>query len=347
MKAEIGVWKIDRRNEPWSATELDRADKVDTEERLEDILASNPTMLMRGLTLVGRQVPTGAGQIDLLGIDEEGRLTVFELKREKLTRDAVAQILDYCSFLESLSDSELGTLISEQSGKHGFKKIADFQEWYASQAGESLTPVRMVLVSLGIDLSAQRIVDYLAERDIDISLLTFHGYLSGENMLLAKQVQVVDKPLGNLGKIDLDRKASEYGVEALWQDARDTLNYSIRTYYTKSGITYLQRTITLPEDVRVRGSHAVVIEDCGRIRVTLYPAAVDLGREQFELLKTKIQFTAEVPPNAPATRDAPEQHYCSLDEASWQKGKTDLVNFLREVEDVWRARELSARTGLD
>ena len=130
MNTDIGSWKIDR--ESSDAAKLDPADGIETEKMLEDVVVANPNMLVDGLKLVGRQVPVGTGFIDLLGIDEEGRLVVFELKREKLTREAVAQILDYCTYLETLSDSELGTLIAERSGRHGIRKIADFDEWYAS-----------------------------------------------------------------------------------------------------------------------------------------------------------------------------------------------------------------------
>ena len=34
---------------------------------------------------------------------------------------------------------------------------------------------------------------------------------------------------------DLNRKATEHGVAAIWQDARESLDYSVRTYYTKAG----------------------------------------------------------------------------------------------------------------
>ena len=51
----------------------------------------------------------------------------------------------------------------------------------------------------------------------------------------------------------------------IWQDARESLDYSVRTYYTKSGITHLQRTTTLPDDVRCSGAtmsqRARAIED--------------------------------------------------------------------------------------
>ena len=46
------------------------------------MLVATPEMLIRGVTLVGRQGPVETGFVDLLGIDKEGRLVVFELKRE-------------------------------------------------------------------------------------------------------------------------------------------------------------------------------------------------------------------------------------------------------------------------
>ena len=338
MKTDIGIWEIDQASR--SGTMLDLAAQVETEEMLEDVLVENPTMLMRGLTLVGRQVPVGAGYADLLGIDEDGRLVVFELKREKLTRDAVAQILDYCTYLEALSDSELATLIAERSGKDGINKIADFDEWYGNQRGDSTKPVRMVLVGLGIDVSAHRMVAYLADRGIDIRLLTFHGYMRGDSMLLARQIRTADDPDTSPSpaprRRELLRKASKHGVEGLWQDAKESLDYSVRTYYTKSGITYLQPSITLPDDVRVRASHSVTIDEPGKIRITFYPGAVDLCHEHFEKLKDVIPFNAEKPPNTFPTRRAPNQWYCHLDEESWHDSRASLVEFVRAVQDAWR-----------
>ena len=341
MKTDIGIWQIDSTSQ--AGSKLDLAERVETEETLEAVLVANPEMLMRGLTLVGRQVPVETGFVDLLGIDEDGRLVVFELKREKLTRAAVAQILDYCTYLETLSDSEIGTLLAERSGKDGIGKIGDFDEWYASQRGESIRPVRMVLVGLGLDVSAHRMVSYLADRGVDIRLVTFHGYMHVGGMLLARQVRAADDPRPSSSSPprapDLKRKATEHGVAEIWKDARESLDYSVRTYYTKSGITYLQRTTTLPDDVRVRGSHSVTIDEPGKIRVTFYPAAVDLCHEEFEQLKDAIPFEAEKPPNAPATRRAPNQWYCQLDERAWQRGRGQLIEFVRAVEDAWRAHE--------
>lgn len=341
MKTDIGIWEIDRKSQ--AGTKLDLATRIETEEMLEAVLVANPEMLMQGLTLVGRQVPVETGFVDLLGIDEDGRLVVFELKREKLTRAAVAQVLDYCTYLETLSDSDIGTLLAERSGKDGIEKIGDFEEWYGSQRGESIRPTRMVLVGLGLDASAGRMVSYLSDRGIDIRLLIFHGYVHGGSMLLARQVREADDPRPSSGKppraSDLSQKATEQGVAEMWKDARESLDYSVRTYYTASGITYLQRTTTLPDDVRVRASHSVTIVEPGKIRITFYPAAVDFCHKEFERLKDSIPFAAEKPPNVPATRRAPNQWYCRLDEPSWQSGRGRLIEFVRAVEDAWREHE--------
>ena len=155
--------------------------------------------------------------------------------------------------------------------------------------------------------------------------MTFHGYVHDQEMLLARQVRAADdtrtSSAGPPTVSDLNRKATEHGVAAIWQDARESLDYSVRTYYTKSGITCLQRTTTLPDGVRVRGSHCVTIGKPGKIRMaSSCPAAVDLWREEFEQLRDAIPFKAEKPPNAPATRDAPDQWYCR-----WEAGKRAAV----------------------
>ncbi len=84
---------------------------------------------------------------------------------------------------------------------------------------------------------------------------------------MARQVRAADdtrtSSAGPPSASDLNRKATEHGVAAIWQDARESLDNSVRTYYTKSGITYLQRTTTVPDGVRVRGSHCVTIGEPG------------------------------------------------------------------------------------
>ena len=125
---EVKIWAVDGDS---NVEPLASKVQTDTEALLEDTLVKNPDLLIPGLKLVGRQTPTAGGPLDLLGVDEEGRLVVFELKRGTLSRDAVAQIIDYASDLDAMDMDALASHISEQSGKHGIDEIEDFQNWYS------------------------------------------------------------------------------------------------------------------------------------------------------------------------------------------------------------------------
>ena len=81
----IQLWAVDQDTDKPSASPVKRVDNTETEKSLEDLLVTSPELLMPDLTLIGRQVPTEGGPLDLLGIDSDGRLVVFELKRGTLT----------------------------------------------------------------------------------------------------------------------------------------------------------------------------------------------------------------------------------------------------------------------
>ena len=168
---------------------------MQAESLLEETLVANPDLLLPGLRLVGRQTPTAGGPLDLLGVDEDGRLSLFELKRGTLTRDAVAQAIDYAADLEARDPADLADLLSRESGRHGIERIEDFEEWYGQQFGEqestTLRPLRIFLVGLGADDRAERMVDFLANNSgMDISLITFHSFEYGGKTLLARHVHV-------------------------------------------------------------------------------------------------------------------------------------------------------------
>lgn len=189
---EVKIWALDGDS---SVVPLASKGQTDTESLLEETLVRNPDLLIPGLRLVGRQTPTDGGPLDLLGVDEDGRLVVFELKRGTLSRDAVAQIIDYASDLDNKTDIALAEHIAAHSGAGGIEQIRDFEEWYGdnieSQSLDSLRPLRLVLIGLGADDRTERMVRFLAENTgMDISLLTFHGFAYDGKTFLARQVEV-------------------------------------------------------------------------------------------------------------------------------------------------------------
>ena len=186
----IKIWAV----EGSEITEVQQTDQTKSEQWLEERIVSKPELLMPGLTLVGRQTQTEGGPLDLLGVDSDGRLVLFELKRGTLSRDAVAQIVDYASDLEGMNLDALANHIANRSGTNGIEKIEDFREWHTdnteAEALEDLLPLRLFLVGLGVDDRTERMVSFLANKGVDISLLTFYGFEQDGNTLLARQMPV-------------------------------------------------------------------------------------------------------------------------------------------------------------
>ena len=348
MNDELRMWEIDTSSN--AAKPLESANRMETEQSLEELLVRNPEMLMPGLTLVGRQTPTDTGNLDLLGVDVEGRLVVFELKRERLTRDAVAQVIDYCSWLESLTETDLAEYIASHSGTSGVVEIDDFESWYDVRRSKQLIelrPTRMVLVGLGVDACAQRMVEFLARRDIDISLLTFHGYKHGDRVLLARRAEG-SAEVGRVGSgrtqsqeelcSMLAERATELGIGNLWLDAIKALNIAFERKATNNGITFSLPGITLPDNVKVYATHSVVIDPPDRVRVTFFPGAVDACWSKFRGMKGAIPFECEKPPNAPPTKRVPKQWYCRLNQEEWKRDREALTALAKDLLDAWQER---------
>ena len=195
MTDELRIWCV---GESGDAQPLSELQELPTESSFEELLVRNPEMLGSHVKLVGRQTPTRTGWLDLLAVDQDGRLVVFELKRGTLAREAVTQVVDYASALDAMSIAELAAHIAERSGTDGIQEIDDFEQWYVDTVGgddlSRLLPPRMVLVGLGIDRTAERMARFISGGPVDLSVVTFHGFMHGETKVLARHLDVEPGP---------------------------------------------------------------------------------------------------------------------------------------------------------
>ena len=90
MTDDFGIWEVDEATK--DSKRLEEAERTGTEAVLEDILVRKPAMLMPGLELVGRQLPTANGYLDLLGIDSAGRLDENGWREH---RDSIARLVRF------------------------------------------------------------------------------------------------------------------------------------------------------------------------------------------------------------------------------------------------------------
>lgn len=273
------------------------------EKQLEEILVKNPKLLMPHLTLVGQQMQTeGRDKLDLLGVDRrDGRLVVFELKRETLSRKAIAQIIDYASYLEEMDLDTLVKRISDKSGAHG---IDDFEKWYTEDLLpenlepldlESLRPLRMFLVGLGVDDKTERMVNFLSNRKVDISLLTtFYGITYEDKTLKDKTLlvqQVHQEGNGDENSepakywATLDSHLEEYGLFNLFNVAKKMFEKNWPNH-SKSIDTW-GLNFSFPNK---KGNIARLGVMKDGLVVVFFPAAIRLCIDDFKLPIKEIPF---------------------------------------------------------
>src|SRR5262245_62800483 len=147
--------------------------RLDTEERLENWIARDVSLLGLDVLLIGRQVRTpSGGRIDLFGIDQQGDLVILELKRDRTPREVVAQVLDYGSWVAELLPSQVADIAQNYLGKP--LTVAFHESFETELPGVLHNDHRMVIVASELDDSSERIVQYLSARhSLNINVVFF------------------------------------------------------------------------------------------------------------------------------------------------------------------------------
>lgn len=167
MPVEMGMWRIDG-DQPRRLT----PSVLPSEATLEDFLERDPSLLGSRLLVIGRQVRTPHNKfIDLLAMDSEGNLHVLELKRDKTPREVVAQVLDYGSWVTTLSRDA----VIEMANAHlpgPFE--ATFEEVFGVTPPDELNgELQLTVVATDLDASSERIVTYLRTFGVPINAVFF------------------------------------------------------------------------------------------------------------------------------------------------------------------------------
>jgi len=104
MPSDVRIWEIQDGDR---LSKFEKA-KLDLEERIENWLEQDISVVSDDLLVIGRQVATDfGGVIDLLCLDRNGDAVIVELKRDRTPRDITAQVLDYASWVKDLSNEQM------------------------------------------------------------------------------------------------------------------------------------------------------------------------------------------------------------------------------------------------
>ena len=187
MSIEVGIWKI---GEDLSSLPLGG---MDYEERLQEIIASDISIIDPSVMVIGREVaiPVG-GRIDILAIDAEGNLIVIELKRARTPREVVAQILDYGSCIRRMTSEEIADIYIDyqqrflkEAAPRGINEV--LSERFNTVPDELNESHRLIIVAEDLDPSSERIVLYLREEyGLDIGVVLFRAFEDGDRRYITR-----------------------------------------------------------------------------------------------------------------------------------------------------------------
>lgn len=209
------VWRVEN-----DQLQLIEPSQLDLEERLENWICDDVSLLSESLLIIGRQVATpDGGALDILAVDVEANLVVIELKREKTARTVVAQTLDYASSIQEFGLEEL-----EDITRSFLKK--EFDEAFKSQFGIEVPDTvnerqRMYIVASSFDSTTSRIVEYLSRTyGVAINCVSFSYFKTKQGELILRSTL--------LNEDDVERRAN----------AKDTKKRSYATETELRNIAY-------------------------------------------------------------------------------------------------------------
>jgi len=158
MSNGIKFWKVLPEN---SLKEITKA-KINLESRIEGWLEEDISVISSDLLVIGRQVRTSFGAIDILCIDRYGDIVIVELKRDRTLKDVIIQILNYGFWVKDLSNERVAEIAKRHLGGSG-----PLEEVFRGRFGTDLPEVlndghELLIVAPEIDSSSRRIIEYLS-----------------------------------------------------------------------------------------------------------------------------------------------------------------------------------------
>lgn len=250
MPVEMRMWRIDG-DEPRPLTTT----VLPGEKELHQFLLWDPSLLGVRLLVIGSEVPTPYGKrLDLLAIDTDGNLHVLELKRDRTPREVVAQILDYGSWVSTLSRDE----VIDIADKHLDQPFeAAFEDVFGSAPPDELNgELQLTVVASELDNSSKRIVDYLRGFGVPVNA-GFFSYLEDDGRRYLARSWLAASDEGTPASTASAKKGKRatwngqdwyvsFGGDRPWEDARTFSFVS-----AGGGKFYSQTMRSLPEGARI------------------------------------------------------------------------------------------------
>ena len=330
-----------------SFAELKLSERYD----LQEWIADNPNILGENLLIIQKEFdgfPDTNERLDLLALDESGKLVIIENKLDDSGKDVVWQALKYVSYCATLTKSEISEVYQRYLTQGNAQdKISEF---YDGQDYESirLNPVegdqRIILVAANFRKEVTSTVLWLRNyHGVDITCIKVTPYKDGEKLYLDPEQIIPIQDIGDY-QIRLTAKKQEETISSKEEATRYKKRYrfweqTLPVLRVKTGI-YNNVSPTKDNWLTGASGHSGVVFNpvilMDGARAELY---IDTGDDQrnlsiFDELKSKESDIAAAFPGDLIWQDLPGKRACRIsvqyhdyglnDEEHWN----DIADFL-------------------
>lgn len=286
MGTEIRTWQVvDGKLTPIDAALKDegRTEPYD----LEPWLASNPEIIGADIVVIGRQVMTGSGPIDLLAVDRSGNTVVVEIKRGELPRQSLAQAIDYASDVAQWTVERLSEVCSEYLQKSLEEAFHEAFPDVDLEAVNLNSAQRIALVGFSIEASLERMIEWLSEAygvNINAIVLSYVKTKGGEELLtrtsiISEEIEQERTRKQRKFEIPMSDEPGAYDVQQLRQ--------LLLAYFSRDRVTNSRmRDILLPACLKTK----VLTRDQLKRAFIAFDSSYDESKIGYYLTQISVQL---------------------------------------------------------
>lgn len=260
------MFLIDRQNKKAVSLKKQSFSELKLSERydLQEWIADNPKILGENLLIVQKEFdgfPDTNERLDLLALDENGKLVIIENKLDDSGKDVVWQALKYVSYCATLTKSEICEIYQRYLGASGI--AADkLSEFYDEQDFESirLNPVegdqRIILVAANFRREVTSTVLWLSNyHGVDIKCIKVTPYKDDEKLYLDAEQIIPIQDIGDY-QIRLTAKKQEETISSKEEATRHKTRYNFweKALPTLRGKTGIYNNVSPSKDNWLTGS---------------------------------------------------------------------------------------------
>lgn len=174
-------------------------------QHMQEWVIANPEILGPGVMIITTEFDrwvTASGQptserLDVLGLDESGRLVVAELKRDQAPDSVTMQALNYAAMVSRFSLDNLAEVYARHDSATTLgpqEALTKLQEWAPGVSDETIGSPRIVLLATDFGPSVTNLALFLYENEFDIRLTRVQPYRTPDGRYLVTVSTILPVP---------------------------------------------------------------------------------------------------------------------------------------------------------